>query len=107
MDDLLDNNTGFVVICLVPESDESSNNVYNDSYEDDEDKESDENSIYSCSVWTRSCFFACSIADFASCRSSGTCCSLFVQASISACSVCSSASFCDLLTRLYSLEEFS
>ena len=45
MDDLFDDVTGVVGFCLVPESDESSDNVSNKSYEDDEDEESDEISI--------------------------------------------------------------
>ena len=42
MDYLFDDVTGLVDFCLVPESDESSDDVSNESYEDDEDKESDE-----------------------------------------------------------------
>ena len=42
MDDLLDNNTGLVDYCLVPESYESLDDVSEESYEDEEDKESDE-----------------------------------------------------------------
>ena len=47
---------------LVPESDESSDDVSDQSSNDDEDEESDEIQIYLCSVWARSCYFACSIA---------------------------------------------
>ena len=57
MDDLLDEVTGLVGFYLVSESDESSDNVYNESSEDDEDKESDEFSIYFCAIRTRSCSF--------------------------------------------------
>ena len=67
MDDLLDGVTGLVIFCLVPESDESFENDFDESSEDYEDKESDKISIYFCAVWTRSCSFACSIADFAAC----------------------------------------
>ena len=63
MDDLLYDITGLVKFCLVLESDKSSDDVFISSSEDDEDKESDEISIYLCAVWTRSCYFACSIAD--------------------------------------------
>ena len=42
VDDLLDVLTGLVGFCLVPESDESSGDVSNDSSKDDEDEESDE-----------------------------------------------------------------
>ena len=52
---------------LVPESYESSDDVSNKSSDDDEKKESDKILIYFCAVWTRSCSFACSIADFAAC----------------------------------------
>ena len=54
---------GLVGVCLVPESDESSDDVSNESSEDDEDEESDEILIYFRAVWTRSCSLACSIAD--------------------------------------------
>ena len=40
MDDLLDDVTGLVDFCPVPESDESSDDVSNKSYEDNEDEES-------------------------------------------------------------------
>ena len=49
--------------CLVPESDESSEDFSNESYDDEEDEESDEISMYYCAVWIRSCSFACSIVD--------------------------------------------
>ena len=42
VDDLLYNNTGLVDYCLVPESYESLYDVSEESYEDEEDKESDE-----------------------------------------------------------------
>ena len=64
MDNLLDDVTGLVGFYIVPEPDNSSHDVSDDSFEDDEDKESDEISIYFCAIWTRSCSFACSIADF-------------------------------------------
>ena len=41
MDDLLDDVTGLVGFCLVPESGDSSENVSDNSSEDDEDEESD------------------------------------------------------------------
>ena len=53
-----------VGFCLVPESDESSDDVSDKSSDDDEDEESDKVLIYFCAVWTRSCSFVCSIADF-------------------------------------------
>ena len=52
-----------VGFCLVPEADQSSGDVSDESYNDDEDEESDIISIYFCAVWTRSCSFVCSIAD--------------------------------------------
>ena len=67
MDYLLYDITDLVGFCLVPESDESSNNVYDKSYEDDKDEESDKIPIYFCDVWTCSCTFACSVAAFAAC----------------------------------------
>ena len=45
MDDLLYDVTGLVGFCLVPESDESSEDVSNKSTEDNEDEESDEITI--------------------------------------------------------------
>ena len=45
MDDLLDDVNSLVGFCLVPESDESSEDVSNEPYKDDKDKESDEVSI--------------------------------------------------------------
>ena len=42
MDDLLDEDTGLVGFCLVPESDDSSDDVYDGSSEYKEDEESDE-----------------------------------------------------------------
>ena len=62
MDDLLDEDTVLVGFHLVPESDESSDDVSNKSSDDDEKKESDKISIYFCAIWKRSCFFAFSIA---------------------------------------------
>ena len=53
MDDLLDDVTGLVGFCLVPESFESSYNVSKDSYEDEEDEELD--------IWTRSCYLISSL----------------------------------------------
>ena len=41
MDALLDDDTGLVGFCLVPESDKSSEDVFNKSSEEDEDEESD------------------------------------------------------------------
>ena len=41
MDDLLDDVTGLAGFCLVPESYESSDDIFNKSSEDDEDEESD------------------------------------------------------------------
>ena len=67
MDGLLDDVTGLVGFCLVPESDESYDNVSDESSEDKEDKESDKISIYFFAIWTRSCYFACSIAAFEAC----------------------------------------
>ena len=55
MDGLLDDVTGLVDFCLVPESDESSDGVSKESSEDDKGEESDEISIYFCSIQTRSC----------------------------------------------------
>ena len=78
VDGLLDDVTGLIGFCLVPESDESSNNDFDDLSEDDEDEESENISIYFCAVWTRYFPFACSIADFAACWPPGTCCSLFI-----------------------------
>ena len=45
VDDLLDDITGLVDFCLSPESDESPENIYNGSSEDDEGEESGEISI--------------------------------------------------------------
>ena len=45
MNDLLDDVNVLVGFCLVPESDESSDNDYNQPSKDDEDEESDEISI--------------------------------------------------------------
>ena len=67
VDDLLDDVTGLVDFFLVPESDESSKDVSNKSYRDDEDEGSDEISIYFCAVWKLYCSFVCSIADFVAC----------------------------------------
>ena len=67
MDDLLDNFTALVGFCLVSDSDESSDDVSDESFEDDRNEETDEISIYLCGVWTSSCSFACSIAAFAAC----------------------------------------
>ena len=39
VDDLLDDVTGLISFFLVPESDDSSDNVYNELSEDDKDKE--------------------------------------------------------------------
>ena len=47
---------------LVPKSDEASDNISNESSNGNEDEESDEMSMYFCTVWTRYCSFACSIA---------------------------------------------
>ena len=41
MDDLLDDDTGLVGFCLVPESYESSDDISYESSEDDEDEELD------------------------------------------------------------------
>ena len=51
-----------VGFCLVPESDESYDDVSYESSDDDEDKEPDEILMYFCAVQTRSCSFECSIA---------------------------------------------
>ena len=67
MDDLLDDITGLVGFCLVPESDESSEYVSNESSEEDEDKESDKMPIIFSAIWTHSCSFVCYIAAFADC----------------------------------------
>ena len=67
MDDLLDEVTSLVGFCLVPGSDESSDDVFNESSEVDEDEESDNILIYFCAVWTWSSSFACAIAAFAYC----------------------------------------
>ena len=107
MDDLSDDDNGLVVFCLVLESDETSNDVSSNSSDYYEDKESEKYSIYFCTVWTHSCYFECSIAAFAACLSLGNRCSLFIQASISACFFHSSASYCALLTRLSSLQDSS
>ena len=50
MDDLLDDITGLVGICLLPEPDDSTDNVSNKS---SEDKDSDEIMIVFCAIWTR------------------------------------------------------
>ena len=55
MDDLLDDVTGLVGVCLVPESDKSSDDVSNKSSEDYEDEESDKISIEFCAIRTRYC----------------------------------------------------
>ena len=52
MDDLLDYVTGLVGICLLPESDDFSDNVSNES---PEDKEPDEIIIVFCATWTIYC----------------------------------------------------
>ena len=49
--------------CLVPKSDESYDDVSNESFDDKEDKESDKISIYYRAVWTRSCSSALQIVD--------------------------------------------
>ena len=41
VDDLLYDFTGLIGFCLVPESDGSSDDISNESYEEDEDEESD------------------------------------------------------------------
>ena len=65
MDDLLNDVTGFVVFFFVTESDESSDNVSNESSEEDKNKESNELSIYFYALWTHYCSFAFSVAYFA------------------------------------------
>ena len=50
-----------VGFCLVLESYESSNDVSDESSDDDEDEESGKIYIYFCSLWTRSCYYVCSI----------------------------------------------
>ena len=50
VDDILDDVYILVDFFLVPESDESSDNVFNESSEDYEDKELDEISIYFCTI---------------------------------------------------------
>ena len=61
VDDLLDDVTGLVGICLVPEWDDSSDVVFNESYEDIEEEKSDEISIVVCSIRTRSCYLIASL----------------------------------------------
>ena len=56
VDVLLDEVTVLVGFCLLPESDESSDDVSDKSSDDDEDKELDEISIYFCAALTRSCY---------------------------------------------------
>ena len=67
VDDLLDDVTVLVGFCLVPESDGSSENIFKESSDDDEDEELEKISIYFCAVWTRYCSFACSISAFVAC----------------------------------------
>ena len=55
VDDLLYDVTVLVGFCLVPEWNHSSDDVSNESSEDDEDKESDEIAINYCAIRTRSC----------------------------------------------------
>ena len=59
MDDLLDDVTVLVGFYFAPESDKSSDNVSNNS---SEDEESNKISIYFCAIRRRSCSFACSVA---------------------------------------------
>ena len=61
MDDLLNDVTSLVHFILVPESYESSDDVYNESSEEDEDEESDEILIYFCAIWTHSCSLIASL----------------------------------------------
>ena len=61
MDDLFDDVTGLVGVFLVFESDESSDDVYNESSEECEDEESDEISIVICAIQTRSCYLIASL----------------------------------------------
>ena len=61
MDYLLDIVTGLVRFCLVTESDELSDDVSNESFEDDEDDESDETSIYFCAIRTSYCSLIASL----------------------------------------------
>ena len=58
MDDLLDGVTGLVGICLLPEPDDSTDDVSNES---SEDKDSDENIIVSCAIRTCSSYLIASI----------------------------------------------
>ena len=58
MDDLSDDISGLVSICLLPESDESSEYVYNESYEY---KESDKIIIVFCAIRTRFSYLIASI----------------------------------------------
>ena len=58
MDDLLDDITGLVGICLAPELDESSDDVSNDSSEDDE---LEKITIVFCAIRTRSCYLIVSL----------------------------------------------
>ena len=58
MNDLLDEITGLVGIFLLPESDESSDNVYNES---SEDEESEEIIMVSCAMQTHSSSLIASI----------------------------------------------
>ena len=56
VDYLLDDVTGLVGFCPLPESDDSSDNVSKRLSEENEDEESDENLKYLCTMWTRSCY---------------------------------------------------
>ena len=62
--------------------------------------------IFSCRMDTF-LFLRVLYCGFAVCWYSGTCCSLFVQASIPACFFCSFASFCAFLIRLYFIQDSS
>ena len=52
---------------LVPDTDESSNDVSDESSEENEGKELDERYIKFLAGSTHSCYFSCSIADLAAC----------------------------------------
>ena len=61
VDYLLDDVTGLVGICLVTESDESSDDFSNNLSKDDEGEESEKNSIVLCAIRTRSCSLIASL----------------------------------------------
>ena len=88
-----------VGFCLVPELDDSSDDVSDKSSEDDEDEESDKLLIYFRVVWTHSCSFACSIVAFQLVDIQELFSAYSYKASITAYFFNSSASYCALLIR--------